>query len=575
MLVNSSQLATTFCSIFSLVLLLSGCQLTNPYIDESKLVENDQTNYCDPLITTASGAFKCSTKLKSKYLSAMGQQAELTSLTGIGLIPLTAFTIGFAANGKSASKISDFALGSAGLYSLSSWLSAPERTKVYALGHQAVQCAEQVAHPLLINSKLNSELTTNNKGISNLVDNLDKKVVIAELAVATNPKSGYKSDIIAAISDAEATKQEAFDITKRLNQAPSSLIVTAQRINSSVNVALTDSIQSLGSLPGILSGIGDLYSSNKDYFNGFVPATSDDGDKGKYVSQGKPLSYDEIVNVLGDINYATKKLRELVTTLTPELSSKTLESCGIDTTNLIKGLTAQPTNLEFTSSELDLVHSVSINGGSGTYVYESNKSIFTIEQPTAFGGVLSIKLAKNNLAAGDYFIKVKDSTGRVLDIPVLIKAPSAAVDTKPPPNLGSEQKLCALVTSVNEAEEPYCKSETKTRELQANLNKIVGIQIEIDGNYGKETRDAIIQFSKLYEHLTGEVNELTLKAIIDYLYEQEIGEEKLTKYLNDLGVGNITSKEKLEKVIDEQDKLGIPQTGFVGSELYAIVEEVE
>ncbi|MBR9784278.1 MAG: hypothetical protein GYB34_07980 [Gammaproteobacteria bacterium] len=544
--------------IAALSLGLSGCKLTNPYIDDAKLVDSNTTKYCYPLTENPSNAIACSSALKSEYIDGMDEQAALTSLTGIGLIPLTAFTIGFAANGESATKISDFALGSAGLFSLSNWLTSPERTRIYALGHQALQCAEQASMPFLIASATNEkrENDTNDTGLNEYVDQLNTAMSAVNFALI--PQSLLASEFAAAETEALEAKQQAAELATKFNQAPGALITHAQRINSAINLALTSSIQSLSALPNILNGMGDLYTNNKTFFNGFVPATETDESFG---AESLPTEQQtKLTTQLEAIKVATKQLQYYVNSMSPKPSAKSLDSCGIDTTQLVGGLTATPTSLEFASNTI--THSVSINGGSGTYVYEAS-SLFEIDQNTPFGGVFSIKIKKENAQNGNYFIKIKDSTGRTIDVPMAIKS-----DAQPNNggNEGSSNETCALSGSLQAAEESLCTDKAKTLALQATLNAIEGISVGGDGDYGAETRAAIIAFAQQHEHLTDEVSELNIQAITDYQHQTKLDKTKLDTYLDSIGVSADRSNQ-ISKIIAAQSQLDLLETGFVGADL--------
>lgn len=545
---------------------LSGCKLTNPYIDDAKLIDSNGNtqNYCYPLTENPSHAIACSSALKSEYIDGMGEQAALTSLTGIGLIPLTAFTIGFAANGESATKISDFALGSAGLFSLSNWLTSPERTRIYALGHQALQCAEQASMPFLIASATNKlrEKDTSDTGLNEYVGQLN--TVMSAVNFALVPQSPLASEFAAAKTEALEAKQQAAELAIKFNQAPGALITHTQRINSAVNLALTSSIQSLSALPGILNGMGDLYTNNTTFFNGFVPATEAGSGVGKIDVQSLPaVQRTKLTTQLEALKVATKQLQYYVNSMSPKPAAKSLESCGIDTTQLVGGITVTPTSLEFSSNTI--THSVSVNGGSGTYVYETS-ALFEIDQNTPFGGVFSIKIKEENAQNGNYFIKIKDSTGRTIDVPMAIKT---AAQPNAQPNNGSgaasSNETCALSGSLKTAEEPLCTDKVQTLALQETLNTI-GFSVRADSNYGEETRTAIIQFAQKHEHLLDDISKLNIQAIMDYQHQTKLDKPKLNTYLDSIGVSADRSNQ-IDKIKAAQSQLDLLETGFVGADL--------
>ncbi|WP_377895310.1 peptidoglycan-binding protein [Alteromonas sp. R78001] len=562
---NKNRVRFSISSLIAVISLsLSGCKLTNPYIDDTKLVDSNgnATNYCNPLTENPSNAIACSSALKSEYIDGMGEQATLTSLTGIGLIPLTAFTIGFAANGESATKISDFALGTAGLFSLSNWLTSPERTRIYALGHQALQCAEQASMPFLIAFATNEqrERDAGDTGLNEYVVQVNTAISAVNFAVI--PQSPLASEFAAAKTEAQEAKQQAAELATKFNQAPGALITHTQRINSAVNLALTSSIQSLSALPSILNGMGDLYTDNKKFFNGFVPATDEDSGVSGTDSQGLPPAQEaQLTTQLKAIKVATKQLQYYVNSITPKPAANTLESCGIDTTQLVGGLTATPASLEFASNTI--THSVSVNGGSGTYVYEASAQ-FEIDQNTPFGGVFSIKVKEGSTQNGNYFIKIKDSTGRIIDVPMAIKKINAS-----PTNGGGEgssNETCALSGSLQAAEKSLCTDKVKTLALQATLNAFDGISVGEDGDYGAETRAAIVAFAQHHEHLIDEVSELNIQAITDYQNQTQLEEAKLNTYLDSIGVSADRSNQ-IDKIKEAQVEIEAQPTGFVSADL--------
>lgn len=549
---------------------LSGCKLINPYIDEAKLVDSDgnDLNLCQPIGSAPDSAIKCTRKLKSEYISGMGEQAELTSLTGLGLIPLTALTIGFAASGDSASKISDFALGSASVYSLSAWLSSPERTRIYALGHQAMQCAEQVSMPFLVNAGLNKELETNKLGLNDYVGDLNSILSAAEVSFVQAKQSSIKSEFEAAKIEASEVLQNAAALDIKFKQAPGALIVNAQRINSAVNLSLTNSIQSLSALPSILNGMGELYSNNKASFTGFMPVTEESGSDLDAQGLGQidaraTIDFEEQLN---NVKNAIKHLKYFVSSMTPLPATATLESCGVDTSKLVGGLTVNPTHLEFSSSKI--THSISTNGGSETYVYEASEKLFEVNQNTPFGGVFSIKLKSEPQDNGNYFIKIKDSTGRAIDVPIAIKKATAKTVNNEATISGSQEN-CALSDSLQADEAELCFNEDKTKAIQQALNSIDSISIKDDGDYGEDTRKALLAFTNLHVHLDSGVSSLNIQAVLDFYHESQLRAEDLRSYLKDLGVLDSESN-KIEKVQEAQQQSSIPETGFVGPDLLPI-----
>ena len=132
-----------------LLSIMSSCSIFHgPYVDEEKIGDGPAFP-CRLPADNMTAALKCSSEIKSRYVRNMGDQAMLATYTGIGLIPLTAYTIGLAAN-DNFSNVSDLAIGSAGGFALARWLATPERTQIYGLGLEAIQCVEEAVRPFMV-----------------------------------------------------------------------------------------------------------------------------------------------------------------------------------------------------------------------------------------------------------------------------------------------------------------------------------------------------------------------------------------------------------------------------------------
>lgn len=488
---------------------LGACSsLTNPYIDEAKLSNDSSVNSCPPDTATLAGALECSRQLKSRYLEAMGDQANLASWTGIGLIPLTAYTIGFAVNGESAAKISDFALTSAGLYSLSNWLAAPQRSKVYALGLKGLQCAEHAVLPLtLTTAELNS--------LQNHTVALDLAYADARSALAKFPDHSLAPQVQQHLQEANTLRQQAALRQRQSSRAAASLVVTARGINTAVNEALVDSVQSLSALPGFLSGLSSLYDQNLTGFSAYVPTTTD---QGAVVDGLAPQSQrgQELADKHKELLAKMALLESELTKLTPQSQGQSLEQCGLDSNALAAGISLTPSTLSF--NKVDSAHSVSISGGSGSYVYSANEDVFEVKQVPAFGDNLTIKL-KSADQPGSYMIKVKDSSGKAQNLVITVSPPqppqpladgAPAVPIKP---------SCALSNNLQPGEEPYCQDKNLTIQLQTALNNGLPAaqQIQVDGDYGEATRKAALAYMQQHSFAEPQINELNLQRIISSL----------------------------------------------------------
>jgi hypothetical protein len=506
------------------ILFLTSCSLTNPYVDDAKLVDKNKSVLCPLNPATYIEALKCSSSIKSEYISAMGDQANLSNWTGIGLIPLTAYTIGFALNGESVTKISDFALGSAGLFSLSNWLSAPTQTKVFSLGQKAIQCAEQVAAPLNLNS-------TSKNDLEGLLSEINEHMAILKVYLAEYPKESLNSEVESAIVEANKYRTNATGLLRKNRILPSTLVNAVRGINASVNNALSNNVQSLSALPSFLSGIGKLYESNNTYFAQYIPQNEDsssnepklEGGTGDSEKSGGYTDREFLIKTFVKFQELIINLESLVAVLTPEASSSTFENCGLDTTNLSETIQANPSTLSF--SDTTSTQSISISGGNGIYIHYADTSVFDIQQTPAFGSNMTIKVISN--ATGKYFITIKDSSDKTIQVPVLISKPQSDTSSENDDKKGIDVlSSCSLKHSLESGELALCSNKELTTKIQKVLNEHLmseGNLIEVDGDYGNVTRSALNAFISNYnDRLQTEISDLNIQALLDFGNEKSL-----------------------------------------------------
>lgn len=586
-----------------LVSLVSCTTLTSPYIDEGKLIKttgsgSDKTTekICMQPATSIATALECSAAIKSQYLEAMGDQVKLVSWTGIGLIPLTAFTIGLAANGGSVNKVSDFALGGAGVYTLSRWLSAPERTQIYGLGQKAVQCAEQAVQPFMLPAGQRDSF------IEKQNDLMTKHAeVVADLAAtraflagspASNPTvkaaTTLFTDVEPALLKSASVQQKATNLLRQYDKAPNELVTAVKNVNAAVNEALGSTIQSLNTLPGVLSGVGSLYQESLTGFASFEPARGTADVINELLMLESEFWTDlQLLNELNGLRagfesllYHIAVMEAEVQRLTPEVPTQALSACGIDVTNIINPISVEPDVLSFKQDDTNRL-SVLISGGNGTYVYSANADFFDIKQTPTFGDMLSVKWKGSE--SGTYVIKVKDSTGR--SKAVMVNVSAAIITGVGNGNVGVSGRVddqpaadCALLKEgLIQGEEAVCGDINKTARLQTILKKELDIadpdNTFIDGNYGKDTRAAVVSFLEKYVHLDNEISALAFQAIFDFGHQLNLlSDDDVTALTESLdGESN-----EFIKVAKYQDENNLSATGFVGqTTLEKLCEDVE
>ncbi|MFC6673994.1 hypothetical protein ACFQDL_30820 [Marinobacterium aestuariivivens] len=254
---------------------LTACSLLNPYVNSSELkfvdpkAPDKESQPCSTLPNDMQEAVNCAHVVQSKYVENMGEQAMLSSVSGVGLISLTAYTAGIAINDAHTTNVTDFALGASAIYGMSQWLSQPERTKIYGLGIKAVQCAVDASVPFQTNSANMKQFDTDVKNLRTQIKYTSRDLETVKVLLDSNTQTVTKlteldkakvTSARQSIDEARTSATTAGQLIASYNHAPFELVATVNRINASVNAGLGDSIQSMSALPGTLSGILDMYS---------------------------------------------------------------------------------------------------------------------------------------------------------------------------------------------------------------------------------------------------------------------------------------------------------------------------
>ncbi|MGH1462890.1 MAG: hypothetical protein ACRBB6_12725 [Neptuniibacter sp.] len=415
-----------------LTLPISACSLFTPYVDPAKLhtkVE-DSTKYPCKLTSNndMNGALLCAQTLESEYIDNMGDQALLSSVGGVSLIALTAYTAGVAINDNHATNVTDFALGGAAIYGMNNWLSQPTRTQIYGAGAKTIQCAIDASLPFIQDTK---DLQDNLAALKTARGTTKKAIDLIPLPPEENTEARKKVQKLvevatAAVADAKTLTDRGVALQKAYSNASNTLVISLLRINSTVNEGLSGTIQSVSALPNTLSGIMDVYSGFKTQALALSSSTAESVEPPKdplIITSEKEKSVTDLKEALDELIKAHAALELAVSTLTPELSDKTADVCNIDLSKTNLAITLNPSSLTFDAP--GKVLTVMVSGGSGRYISSYDESVFNVKHIPTFGSVLQIQVAAAEAKAdGSYAITVMDHNGaeQVLVVDVQLKA---------------------------------------------------------------------------------------------------------------------------------------------------------
>lgn len=560
-------------SIFAALIFLSSCaHITHPYIDAS------DPQKCQAFLSAKSfsNARACNQQLQSNYLDAMSNQANLSSWTGITLLPLTAYTSGLAIKGDNANKVTDFTLGGAAAFGLSSWLSKPDRAKIYGAGLVALQCA------LTASNGFDQDIVELDTKLMNVLA-LVTGVREARLDVDEDPSTKGKVDD--ALYEAELLLTNAEKLKLQFRQASVRLFDATRTINNQINIALASSVQSVSSLPGVIRGMTTVYSDLGSIYPTLkAPVGTDLGDRiGLESTDGKSLI--ELDDLVKQLLQATERLSIYLNAITPVPLTDQLEQCGVEPDSIVQPLSLSRNKITF-ASVTAAAQAIIVEGGSGQYVHDGGDEWFAIKQQSVFGPVFGVKPKSDaNPEPGEYIILIRDTTGGRVPLTLVLLAQEQGGDREddeaPIVTSGETCSGRNTLDNLSIGEEATCGDKEATTTIQAALTGAYPDLLDanpefVDGDYGKNTRVAIERFLQDHDYLGSEINLLVIDALQQSGFELESERLQYTDMKKGIAdfikghypdVAGETSNEKI--VAHFQVQTDLPATGFISDETLA------
>ena len=358
-------------------------------------------------------------------------------------------------------------------------------------------------------------------------------------------------------------------------------------VNVSVNKALGSTIQSLNTLPQILSGVGEMY---EQLLPSGIPLAPESG-----VSAGDPLSIEcappnakqdiatkraELQIKHAELVTAMRRLENGVQRLTPKVPSADLSKCGLDVSKIKNAVTVAPDVLNFTIEDNRRL-SVLISGGNGNYVASANSDKLDIKQNIPFvGRLLSVKWKGSE--PGTYMITVQDSADRSSLVTVNVTETQQTSDSGQTPTGAQQpdqtQGNCAMAKDgLRAGEETICGDTEKTAKLQTILKEDLGLEENttdgkpfLDRNYGQHTRKAVEDFLTKYPYLGTTFSKLVFVSIFALGEEKNRTEEETLQLAAALpGTGS-----RYEKVVQFQSDNKLDPTGFINEKTMEKICEI-
>jgi len=415
---------------------LSACSLVNPYVTWDRPPSGAQT---------LQDGIAYANRAQDKYKEAIGDQAKLTNILGLGLIPLSAAALGLGVTDGSGAVIAALGLAGGASYASGTWLSSRPRQLVYVAGIKAMTCAVDAMLPLAFSPDARKAFKDDLSGLNSAIGTFLQQVArVRELLEKVKRDYPDEQDVIAdterdlhTADTLQDTARSAFtsgtQLHREIDRAGLMLMSAVDWIGAEVDRAITATLPDIQGLPGIVGGLAQTSAQF-----GKLPEVKKGGEQmtGKTTTKETlQLQADKpTVKQLNDEKDALKTqaialgspvraVSAVVNAVSEAKPSATLKQCGVE--EVATGLAVvPPAPVEFEKGK-DATTRLVITGGKPPYVAELLEEPvegLTVSQPVKFGSRVVIQIT-SKAALGQYTVLITDTASNTKTIGVTIKEP--------------------------------------------------------------------------------------------------------------------------------------------------------
>ena len=414
------------------VVLLSSCVITNPYI---QLDAADTPKVSDDGVIQFADAVAYARTIRGLYRAKLAKHAKLANNTGSGLITLAGLILGLAAFDVYSDAILISALVGGTGYTLSSRSSSNPREIVYLAGMEATACAVEAMLPLSFSSKATTMLYKNVDTLSTSIETVGGDIRTVRSLIATvgdNAGDRQTADLQQAraevtraeklIETADAAYVAGSGLLRSIDRAGMTLVAAVDAITVEVDKAVQQTqprIESLADIIGQLSSATDIFapglgiSSDLSSLVGKrVEPESEDIEK--YNSMEPIARLHMAVNALATsallLASATRTVSGTVKGVNQKKPVSTLKKCGVTISDIETDIRVLPTEIQVLQ-EAEVEHSILVEGGKKNYVARfltSPTPGVEVITPRSGDSVIRVKFTKDSTPS-TYTLLVEDS----------------------------------------------------------------------------------------------------------------------------------------------------------------------
>ncbi len=352
-----------------------------------------------------------------KYKDAAGDQATLTTVMGLGLIPLGAAALGFGITGGNPNIVTALGLGGAAGYASGSWLSSKDRQLIYIEGMKAMSCAIGAVQPLNIpRNEIKTDLDKLNAAIIKVERDIGSVKDVEEYKASPMAKQNVTT-AEALLTQSRTTRDEGTKLLVAHSQAGITLVNAVDRIGAEVDKAIAGTLQSLDALPGIIGSLSDLSTQFAKPAEAPAAPPKPSVIRTEFVD---PALKEPLKSLLKALKESSKVLAsreqaiaDVIRVVLEADVANALKSCNV--TDVATAFTVQPAGPIEMKKAAGGNKRLVITGGKPPYtaeLLEAPVEGLRVTQPVPLGPRVLIEVTATKVTVADYNVYVSDATGK-------------------------------------------------------------------------------------------------------------------------------------------------------------------
>ena len=427
------------------IVLLSSCAITNPYIqpdadDSPKVSENGVIQFVD--------AVEYARTIRGIYRAKLVAHTKFANHTGSGLISLAGLILGLAAFDVDSDVILIPALAGGTGYTFASRLSSNTRELVYIAGMEATTCAVDAMLPLFFTPGQSTALSKNVDKLSNSITKVsdDIRSVRALIATAERNTGGQQLSILQnaraevtkvekLIETADATYVAGSGLLRSIDQSGMTLVAAVDAITVEVNKAIQQTQPRIEALADIISqlssateffapGLGISSQLSGLFEEGPEPQSGDINQKKmKQKIAALHMAVYELTSSALELSSATRTVNGIVNDVNQKKPISTLKKCGVIISDVETDIRVLPTEIKAIQGA-EVEHSIFVEGGKKNYVarFLTNPTPgVEVISPHSGDSVIRVKFTKDSIPS-TYTLLVEDSAEHRKTVKVTVMA---------------------------------------------------------------------------------------------------------------------------------------------------------